>query len=252
MSTLEHAKDRIRKLLALAADGSEAEGEIRNALNYARSLMQAHHLTEDDVRDDPHADAAVHEMKQSQVSGQFGRMAVWESGLASFVQDLTGVSFYTEPAKAVRVGGRLQFGVNGKPLKRPSVLFYGIDEEVDLATHVYSELSLTIAASARLKYGGVARGDGRQYAEGFVVGLIQKLRDSKRGDDEQTRALTVRCTAIVERKQQEARQWLSKERGVRLKTTTVRPVGGSEAAFDDGLEDGRKQEVSGAKRKKIG
>lgn len=49
MSDIGKIKERIRKLLNLAADDGAAEGEIDNALRAARRLMLQHQIGEDDV-----------------------------------------------------------------------------------------------------------------------------------------------------------------------------------------------------------
>jgi hypothetical protein len=44
---IERVKGRIRKLLATAADDAATEGEIDNAVRFARQMLAAHHLIND-------------------------------------------------------------------------------------------------------------------------------------------------------------------------------------------------------------
>jgi len=56
---LDNVKDTIRKLLNLAENDGAADGEIDNALRFARRLMHQHHLSEEDIdRSDPDSKAA--------------------------------------------------------------------------------------------------------------------------------------------------------------------------------------------------
>jgi len=43
-------KEKIRKLLNLAEDDGAMEGEINNALNFARRLMLQHNISEEDIK----------------------------------------------------------------------------------------------------------------------------------------------------------------------------------------------------------
>ena len=234
MSQIDKVKDRIRKLLNLAENDAASEGEINNAINFAQRLMQEHHLTKDDV----HAAAAAEEVAEMMKQAAYttgAKASPWEAGLASFVAKMIGsVGVYTggvETAKTTH--GTTMFDAKGKPMSRSTYVFYGEAEEVRLATELYYDLSRTIAAMARMRYGGALRGDGRDYGLGFVSGLASQLAaaaTAAKAESTESTALAVRCAAIVHQKKAAASTWLSSQ-GINLSTGRRRFTGGSGNAY---------------------
>jgi hypothetical protein len=245
---LERVKTRVSCLLQVARDDAATEGEIENAIRAARNLMLAYHLEEADLEST--GDAQSSQMGRATSRTNFGKAALWEKDLAYFVVDLIGgvCWYYSRNNVETRrlVNGRLrQFG---------AVVFYGIEEEAQLAKETYEELATTIFTMAMAKYGSAYRGDGGIYAEGFVQGLSRQLRNADRQAESSGRDLVARSTAIVLAKKNRAEHWLRYECNIHL-TRGTRSYGasGSDHAWDDGESDGRNCDVSGvgAKRAKL-
>lgn len=193
----DRIKSRVRKLLNLANDQSAAEGEIENALRYARALMDQHHLDEADL------DEEVREERMAQMIATCGgsKMSAWESALAHAIVKVIGFGWYV-----------------GKEM--------------------FEEVGKTIATMARLKWGGVYRGPGRSYCEGFAYELLNRVSREIR---EQR---TSECKALVHQKANLARTWLREEAGVRLRSRGGGGDGGQHHhdAFGDGRRDGRQSD----------
>lgn len=259
-NTVENVKARIRKLLNLAENNAATEGEVANAVAFAQRLMAEHHLSEDQVREgyQPNAHEVMADLEkltmlQMATYGQGEKLASWERTLASFVAKLIGsVGVYLNGTVRVRTAaGTLLFDAQGKVVERGSVKFYGEAEEVRLACELYADLGATIAAMARLQYGGVFRGEGRSYADGFVAGLYTKLSTAEKQAAGENTALALRCSTIVQAKKQHAAAWL-KGQGVKLGSASR--GGGREhhrGAYEQGKQDGAAQGVSVTRRGKL-
>jgi hypothetical protein len=250
---LENVKDTIRKLLNLA-DSSTFEGEIANALKFAHRLMSEHHLKPADVNEQV-ADEEAEEFAKEGCSTNGVNMATWEGSLGMFVADMVGgIGCYRESSKPVLRNGCRVFERNGRARCRSTVHFYGFAEEVELAVDLYNRLAHTIAAMGRLRYGGVLRGEGRSYGDGFVAGLRTQLKEVERKALEGTgRELAIRSTRIAERKRAMAENWLVHEHGIRLRNRGRSGARHHHGAFGRGREDGQRADGSpGAKTLRIG
>lgn len=254
-------KARVRALLNLAENDAATEGEIDNAVRFARRLMDAHHLSEDDCKNDPHAKAADEErgeMAQEYAMGTGRHVCSWENRLCQFVSKLVGsVDAYICDGQAPlrTAAGALVFDDDGKQIMRGQVCFYGLKDEAKLATEIYADLVSTIAAMARLKFGGALRGSGREYGDGFISGLYSKLSDAKKADEISSagsRALVVRSAEIALRKKEDARHWLKKDRGIKLRSArSSYSTFSDEHAYAAGKEDGRRANVAVNRQKRI-
>jgi hypothetical protein len=256
-------KATIRHLLNLANDEAAAEGEIANAMRFATRLMEQHQLRDEDISevDEKLLDLERAEMGwQSQHTGS-SRMSEWEGDAAMFTCRLVGgVQCYAESPSIVRVNGILKLDDEGKPLRRAGICFYGIAEDVEIARQVFAELIVTIASMARLKWGGVYRGDGREYCEGFVSGLNSQLSDSRNqariAANSDSRALVAiqSRSEIVARKKDLGTKWLRNECGVHLRSAG-RGYGGSThynaSARADGRADGARHQPNAERRRKL-
>ena len=255
--SLESVKKTIRDLLNLARNDAATEGEIDNAIRFARRLMDRHHIDEDDCHD-PHTAAAVEELMdcgENWLDNQF--INQWEHGLAWFVRNLVGsVGHYINRPQTVRKNGVLVFNANGKPRVASGFTFYGPAEDVVLATELFDNLRQTVIVMARLKHGGAMQGPGRSYAEGFVAGMSEKLSESRRADESasaESRALIVRSTALAKVKQEKAKNWLATAKGIKLRNRSGGGGGGQYHgnAYGEGRADGRKADVSATRKSKI-
>jgi hypothetical protein len=252
MSQIDKVKDRIRKLLNLAENDAATEGEINNAVNFAQRLMQEHHITQEDIHTHA-ADQERVEMNQEAAFTSGVKVCAWEHALANFVTEMIGsVGVYSAGThNATTPHGTMLFDNKGQPCKRHKYVFYGEIEEARLATDLYTDLTRTIAAMARMRYGGALRGDGRDYGLGFVSGLRTKLSEAKTQAQTETTALAVRCTQIVTQKRAAAGDWL-KSVGVDLHRSTRRISGASNGnAYGQGKADGAKANVTATRRARI-
>ena len=81
--TLGSVKDNIRAMLRLAANDAAAQGEIDNALMFAKRLMNKHNLEECDLNEDDtiafDAETAEWDRQKAEVGG--ATMSTWESSL---------------------------------------------------------------------------------------------------------------------------------------------------------------------------
>ncbi len=246
---IERVRDRIRKLLRLAENDAASEGEVENALRFAQALMDEHHVAADDLRREQDRDDLRSEMNTVDGWSNSAKRSAWESYLAqAIVTTLGTVGYYWRGGGAREVktdAGILRRDGNGRTLKRVAMVWYGPAEDIALARELFQDLSQTIASMARLKYGGVFRGPGRSYAEGFASSLLDLAR---KGDGDRTAA----TGAIVRRTAALAKSWLREERGVRLVSGGAmgggRQHSGAHAA---GRADGRSHGWNARRRSKL-
>jgi len=257
MSDLERVKERVRKLLNLAANDGAADGEIDNAMRSARQLMESHHLSEDDLATEPAEQFAdIESAPKDRSYASVGRNSYrWEASLSSFVKDFVGgVGCYIDTSLVVQRDHRGIVMDGGKAGKR--FCFYGIAEDAAMAASLFAELRMTIATAAKLKFGGCYKGDGGAYAEGFVDGLRTKIRAQKQAEritatGTGTGLLVIeRREDLIQRKSDAAAAWIKGQ--VRLKTGRCgNGANGSWNARSEGRRDGESSNVSAARVRKI-
>lgn len=223
---------QIRAILAKAADGSGAtEAEAESALRFARRLMLAHNFTEGDLAQrDPSAIAADAErtaMSQETAWADGERHSRWEGWLGLAIARLYGtLGVYNGHAQERKSpSGAMLFGDNGESMRCARFVFYGPEEDARDAVELFDEWRLTIASLARLTFGGVYRGPGRSYAEGFATALLnatKKIEDEERAQLTQPASTSTalvalgNARALMDAKKQKAAHWLRHSEGVRL------------------------------------
>ncbi len=242
MNTTEAIKSRVLKLLNLAECPEAVEGEIHNALAFARKLMDQHHLTEADLQDEE-----IREEKMGKTVATCGgsKMSSWESALGGALVALFGsIGWY--------VGGKTksrdEFGfLQRGETDRQTAIFYGPVEDAELAKDMFEEIGKTIATMARLKWGGVYRGEGRSYCEGFAYELLNRVRKDVRENR------TEQCKALVLVKADDAKKWLKNVEGVRLRSRGGGSGGGlhHHDSYGDGRSDGQKSDFQPRRRPKL-
>lgn len=247
---VEQVKKTIRDLLNLAENDAATEGEINNAITFARRLMDAHHLEADDCVERPTEDS----FDRQAVFGNSGNLVIWETNLTHFVEELVGsVNRYFTGKIEVTGIDRIRLG---KPGLKNGIYFYGPAEDVQLATDIFHDLYATIMASSHLKYRSAARGEGREYATGFVKGLLFKLREAKQKDkdtDVASRALIVRSDLIVTEKKEKGKNWLMTDQKVKLRNATRQYSSIYKGnAYDEGVSDGKKVNPTIQRKAKLG
>ena len=246
MSDIDRIKDKLAKLLRLGEDTAATDGEIQNALNLATQMMAKHQLTREDIDTSAPDPIARVTLGRHFAFAKSTKATTWESQLSSFVKHFIGsVSIYTTVA-TVRRNGLVEMA-GDDPRRAAAFVFYGSDDDARCAAAMFEELRDAIATMAIIRWGGWARGDGNAYAFGFVTGLLEAHRDSKRAlmnSDATTHALILKSDetslAIIDK----GRQWLATTHNVRLgkpksssRTITFR---GSNArsAISEGRRDG--------------
>jgi hypothetical protein len=286
MNNRDQIKARIAKLLGLAENSAAAEGEIENAMRFARRLMDMHAVSEDEARQamnstDGSTKAAAVEMNRYRASCGTAKMHRWQSTLAGYLVELTGAQAYHTGAQTERspVTGGVLFDDSGESRKTSGVMFYGEAEACRIAADMYADLCETIAAMGRIRFGGAYRGDGAAYCEGFVSGLYSILTEERRearshlpagmtADDvlralpaggsvadhadapAVSAAIEIKRAALAKRTGQTARAWLHAEHGVRLGGSSSRTGSraGSAGARASGRADGRSHGTPSTKR----
>lgn len=278
MSNNEKAKATIRALLNLANDDGAADAEIENALRLARREMLKHNLTEEDVAEEkartPEEIAADTEYAQRDGYATGANLAAWEGQLGMVIADLVGtVGVYRNHAQARRTShGTLVMDANGRTKRQARMTFYGPAEDVRDASELFEEWAEIIQAMAMMKFGGSKRGEGRSYAEGFVVGMrskVQKIvREERKLIEERTdgtKALPgvhpgaattalvlVKQHSLIAAKKTHGEEWLRESEGIKLRKGSGGGGGRHHGnAFGEGKTDGAKANISHSRTKKI-
>ncbi len=260
----EKIKDKVRKLLNLANDSGAFDGEIENAMRFARRLMLQHNITEEELGSprDPHEVAAETEYAQADAFSLGSNISNWECLLMSAISKLVGtVGAYktSETRTKITTYGTIIFDTNGKSQEGKRVVFYGPAEDARDASELFAEWVHVIATMARLKYGGCFRGDGRSYAEGFAQALLLSVQNIQKEEVKEIaaestgRALVLRnAFGLIEAKKARGAEWLRQELGIKLRKTSGHGNRNNPSAFGAGMSDGKKSSFTRARNLKIG
>ncbi len=266
MTDLNRVKETIRDLLNLARNDAAADGEVRNAMAFASKLMGQHNLTEEDL---PTVDEKIIDLEKAATGDataySTGRNVTgWEGQLALWVTKFVGgIRVYCKRDEQKRMSsGILALDDNGHPKLSAAFVFYGLDEDAQLGREIFEEMSVTIAAMGRLKWGGVFRGPGREYCEGFVVGLNDMLSEARQKELELAKSqdrmgignalVVIDKRALVVKQKSALAQRYIREKGLRLGGGRSRSSGQYHGdARADGRADGRKAKVGGERRKRL-
>lgn len=231
-------------------------------MRFARELMLKHNVSEGDLAD-VHVRAAREEREEYARGAAYStgtRGAAWEAVLAQTIADVVGsVGVYTDThaLKRSASGGAL-FGENGKPSYGTAWQFYGPAADVRDAVAMFAEWQVTIAAMARMKWGGALRGDGADYAKGFSFALYNKVRRMLEEERERVRAaadakalvLSGQLT-VMDRKRKLGAAWL-REQGVTLSSARHASSARNGDAYRDGHSDGSRANISRNAPRRIG
>ena len=253
--------DKIRKLLATAGDEAASDNEIQSAINIARKLMTAHHLTEDDLAHEPKDDyQKVDEAPFGEYRSFVGKsIALWEEQLASTVSEFVGCPAYTDKnKKIVRKNGLVQFDTNDEPRTEKSIVFYGVAEDAAIAAELYDDMRDLIAAMAVGRTGKVYKSEGASYCQGFVCALYNKIKKAARlemATPGNGALIVLRSNDLIEYKKTKATQWLTTERDIKIRKGgkgAGSRVGFNREAFQQGRKEGANAEMVADRKRKIG
>ena len=223
----ERILKRVKALHRTATNHASAEGEIRNALRAMQSLMLVHNLSRSDIVDDDDVSRVGMTRRACPLNGS--KACQWESSLADYLTEeiFPTVQFYRD-----RQGHRTFFW------------FYGPVDDVQQVLGLFREMLLTIATTARVKYGGHSRGSGASYAEGYVKGLPRRDQSGPDAKSPMSEGALI-CTRTLAI-HSAADEWLDLECGIRLQGYGSSCRGHFDAsAHRDGKSDGAKHEYSG-------
>ena len=191
MSDIAKVKETIKKLMAVANDGSASDAEIENAMKRAATLIDRHHIRPEDLKPGEE-DAAPDDITMGLSFGKVkhAKIFLWEAIVAEAVEKLFGsvqyfrseekhstrASFISGPAKTVRMIG-----------------FYGPAAEAAEAAAFFETWIHAVATLALGRWGNPYRGNGGVYALGFS----RKLRERAAAIDKARRAVAARPIAIL-------------------------------------------------------
>lgn len=251
MSDISRIKDKLTKLLNIANPRSNAsEGEIRNAMAMASSLMAKHNLTRDDLDLDSANPTARVEYNRFMVFSDGKLRIKWEVDLCCFVTTfIPSVGFYLEAAGPYPVR---RFGIaslkKGKPFEAQAFMFYGPEDDCIAAVDLYNELLDAVQAMAIIRWGTFRSGDGEEYSEGFIEGLKEANRQQEedlRINDEQTYGLIIKSQENAALIVSGGKDWLATKHNVRLKQSGgIRGSRTDNGARGEGKRDGSNYSVT--------
>lgn len=256
---IDKIKDRIRKLLAIAADDATADGEVTAAMALAERALQEYHLSRADV------EASSSESTTQPPTETFGtvdtfmhgaRLTLWESQLSHAVSVLVG------SVNCYRTTKTKESGTFRVPKSGQCLVWYGPEEDCLLAAELFAEWQHVIATLAIGRFGGFARNDGARYAAGFASSLLDKATVAAAN---RNNIITPSTTALVRvgsgsladvlrKKQAEGREWL-KTTGVNLSCGSRRRglslSGSGYDAYRAGRDDGSRADFTATRKPKL-
>lgn len=258
VSHIENVKRRIRGLLAIAADDSQFDGEVANAMELAERAMEAYHLERADVEADGAGETPTDEpMGETLAACTGARLSTWESTLYRAVSSLVG------SVKAYATQTDSPVGAFQRATRKAAVMWYGPADDARLAAELFEEWSHTIATLAVGKYRGCMRGDGARYAYGFASALQEHAKRQARQRDnvftDSTRAIVKRengsLAMILASKRARAETWLATVKKINLGASSRRagyswsPSGAG--AFQAGKSDGARAKFSSRRQARL-
>lgn len=263
---LSAVKEKIRRLLAIAAEGSGAtENEIEIAMRVATKQMMAYQLSREDIEQGDKPATSRMEYGRHFTFTYGKNLLQWELMLGHFIIQFVGTcKWYTEAKQYRRRKGKIFLYDEDTPLEGTRLTFYGPDADAQFCAELYEELVTAIVTMAQLRWGGVARGAGGSYCQGFVHGLSEanrkEVKQLSHSGDSQTRALVLRSQQNTLTIRKEADAWLKKTTGLKLRRGQRNSRGVSRSydseAYAEGKTDGARYEVGrggkGEQPKQIG
>jgi hypothetical protein len=266
---LDKVKANIRAMLNLANDSAATQGEIDNAMRFVNKLMAQHQLKDEDLSE---VDDKLLQLERAEMNHEWAyynghKVSEWEGIVATFCCSLVGgVKNYYTSNVPYKVDGVLQHFFDGKPMTKPTIVFYGLEEDVEIARMLFVELTTTIATMGKLKWGGIFRGEGREYCTGFAQGLYSQLqRDNaeqlmlaREGDTKTTKSTAMVAIEnrgmIVKKKQDLAIKYRKEKLGIDKLRSGGNFASGRDFSADarnEGRNDGKSHSVSAERRRKL-
>jgi len=217
---------KIEKLLRLAKDESATEGEVENALNFARKMMDQNNLnlSLEDFED----------ISNSNPSTQVNDIHVEKRSIFHPWMRQTAI------AVAEAFDCKVYF-IRGYKNSR-EYRFVGIGSDPTTAKEMYKAFIISIRALARMKYGSKWKASVHGlYALGFAKGLMDQLQEYRHntyGSYDYDKA-----SAIVLVKKNVIQKWTDSNLGLRRSTRKARTLYGDSNAYNKGREDAAKVKI---------
>lgn len=214
----EDAVARIRKLLAMARDGSATEGEVENAMRAARTLMDRYAIQDDELAGgDP-----------SRMDGIVDEPGDWHSHEPTDRDRLLAVAC----GHLCDVGVGMKSKYFGRTLLYCTT-FWGLPRDVAVAHAVFPELRSTMHRMARFRYGQRWSDQHTSYCCGFSLRLAVRAEELATASAQPAAA----AGAIIVRKRALLDAWAQQQGvGKARPAKSRRDIDG--CAFTLGMRDG--------------
>lgn len=242
MNDRERIINKVRKLLDLAGDDASTEGEAENAMRFAEELMHQHNIDRAQLDE---SEREQLEMSRAKCITGTNNLNYWEWELCRVVCRAVGtIKSYRDHRQVQRKQSGTLFWEDGRPVDsvRGAVVFYGPAADVAVASAMFENMRLTVAAMAVARYGGVYKGLGRDYAVGFTEGLHEILDEKMSAREATTTELVLASNELI---RQQAADWLRHDQGIKLQSggsNTYSGVGVGSARLQ-GQSDGRRHGI---------
>lgn len=157
--------EQVRKLMALAENTSFPE-EAQSAMLVAQKLMAKHSITSRDLR-------VEEERAQEEVMMTVGRRDTFVSVLANVI---------TENFRCASLWRKASLRVNGRLRSAYTLTFLGLEEDVAVASEVFSSAKKAAESLARdfVREHGGGRRVRNSYLLGWAHGLARKFDEQKK------------------------------------------------------------------------
>lgn len=225
--------DRITKMLRLSKDEAASEGEVENALRFARQLMDKYNIEEQSII----LEETIAETAKRIVDELVHTRRHFRPYYASLIQTVCAIC-------DVRYYFDRNVYAKDKKTGEPDYLkqltachLYGQKHDVAVATALFKELCVTMRTMAYHHYGHTWMKEHANYCKGFSRRLYSRSLEFKRESQNDPN-----CTALVIRKD-EALEEFAKGLGLvpsRRRSTSISDWG----AYTQGDSDGKHVSLS--------
>lgn len=232
--------NRIAKLQSLNS-GNATDAEVQNAARLARVLMERYAVERSEI--EGATQNANHDGYTRAGNDMGGKCSWWDDVLASTIKNIVvGVDYYS--AK-VRLPPKTP---GGRKRSKTFIYFFGPTELVEIANKMFHDIREHITKQAKTRYNkSPYRGEGLDYARGFVIGLSDAVADQAENTENPEQ-----MNAIVIRAEEMNREWLAKRHNLRIKSSTPKLMYRAGDAYGDGYRDGRNHNTTpSGQRKKL-
>lgn len=158
--------ERIKKMMRLAEDKGASEGEVDNALRFAKKIMAEYDLSEADIILDEARPDAINDVVEMDLVAQAGDIHEIEKVMARVIDVVCSTKHYFTSKYVPGPKGRPSF-------KRVAVL-YGMARDVAVGKYLFVELMVTLRAMARNHFGKGWSDTHRSYGKGFAMRLHER------------------------------------------------------------------------------